>query len=243
MNTLILGNFGQFLKEQYTEAYGGSLGDAVKEALNPEKVMFLGVPVNPSYFTALGITAVLLIAMVLIRVIAIPKFTYHPNGFQVILEKMVSYFEESAEKTGSKCAGMVGPYLCTTGAFIVLGTLAELLGIRPAFADINTCFAMGLASFVWIFVCGFKARGVKRLKHFANPINIVTDLAVPLSLSLRLFGSIMSGFIIMELVYTFVYTSFVLPVVVSVVTTLFHAVIQAFLFTTLTTIFIGEAVE
>ena len=59
----------------------------------------------------------------------------------------------------------------------------------------------------------------------------------------RLFGSIMSGMLIMEMVYGFLMTSFVVPVIVSVITTLFHALIQAYIFATLTTLFVAEATE
>ena len=91
-------------------------------------------------------------------------------------------------------------------------------------------------------------KGVQRVplaegRHFLNPINIVTDLAVPVSMGFRLFGSIMSGMLIMEMVYGFLFTSFVVPVFVSVVTTLFHALIQAYVFATLTSLFVAEATE
>lgn len=243
MKCLLAGSFGQYLSDLYNDAFGGSMSDAVTEALEPETVNFLGIDVNPSYFTALGVTIFLLLIAVVIRIFVIPKFKKQPTGFQIMLEKLVTYFDDTAADTG-KSASFVGPYIFTAASFIAIGTLVELLGVRPAFADINTCFAFGLTTFVYINICGFQQKGLLgRTKHYLNPINIVTDLSVPLSLSLRLFGSIMSGFIIMEVVYNFIYTSFVLPVIVSVITTLFHAAIQSFLFATLTTVFIREAVE
>jgi len=71
----------------------------------------------------------------------------------------------------------------------------------------------------------------------------LTDISIPLSLSLRLFGSITSGFIITEFIYSSIYTSIALPAAVAVITTLFHALIQSFLFASLTIMFVGEAVE
>lgn len=220
-----------------------SLSDVVREALEPEKVNFLGLKVNPSLFTALGVSAFLILAAVIIRIFVIPKFKNEPKGFQILLEGLVSFFDNTAADSG-RFSPFIGAYIYTAGLFIALGTLVELLGIRPAFADINTCLAFGLTTFIIINICAVRAKGpLGRLKRYANPINLVTDLAVPISLSFRLFGAIMSGFIIMELVYAFIFTSFVVPAVVSVITTLFHALIQSYLFGTLTTLFVSEGIE
>ncbi|MBP5256219.1 MAG: hypothetical protein J6Z80_04095, partial [Clostridia bacterium] len=59
----------------------------------------------------------------------------------------------------------------------------------------------------------------------------------------RLFGALLSGLLVTELVYHFTALSFGLPVVVGVLFTLLHAVIQAYVLTTLVSIFYGEAVE
>lgn len=243
MFSVLCSKFTEYLSKMFKEAFGGGLGDSVREALEPETVNFLGLQVNPSLFTAFGVTAVLLIFAVIVRFAVIPRFKKIPGRFQMILEGMVSFFDKSSESQVHKHASFVGPYTFTAAVFIALGTLVELFGFRPAFASINTCFAFGIMTFIVINICGFKQKGVLRLKRYLNPINIMTDISVPLSLSLRLFGAIMSGFIIMELVYTMVFTSFVLPAGVAVITTLFHAGIQSYLFATLTNIFVSEAIE
>lgn len=222
--------------------FASPLGDAVRESLNPEPVNFFGLQVNPSFLTAIGVTAFILIAALILRIFVIPKFKIVPGRFQALLESAVSLFENQTSSTHG-VANYVGPFVFTASAFIAFSTLVELLGVRPAFADINTCLAMGVLGFFAININGFKQKGVRRIKRYLNPINIVTDLSVPLSLSLRLFGSIMSGYIIMELLYVSLLTSIALPAIVSVVTTLFHALIQSFIFTTLTLAFIKEAVE
>lgn len=260
MFSLLSGKFLDFLREQYQEAFGGSLGESIKEAIEPETINFLGVQVNPSLFTALGVTVFMLICAVLIRIFVIPRFKKNPKGLQLILEYLVGIFDKSASVI-HKQGGFVGMYIFTASVFIALGTLVELLGFRPAFADINTCFSMGIMTFLIINFCSIREKSLfGRMERYfilafrkktngkfffpiINPINVLSDLVVPLSLSLRLFGSITSGFIIMELVYAFLFTSFVVPSMVAVITTLFHALIQAFIFSTLTVIFVGEAME
>ena len=237
-------NIFSYLKEQFEAAFSGTLSETVNHALDPETVDFLGIAVNPSFYTALIVSVVLILFAAAMRIFVIPKFKKIPGKFQILLETFVSYFDKSSVSAVHRHANFIGPYVLTAATFIALSTLVELIGLRPALASINTCFAMGITTFILINLCGVRQNGVvKRIARFKNPINIITDMSVPLSLSLRLFGSIMSGFIIMELVYSVVYLSFVLPAAVSVITTFLHALVQSYLFATLTNIFVGEAVE
>ncbi|MDR3217223.1 MAG: F0F1 ATP synthase subunit A [Clostridiaceae bacterium] len=239
--------FTDFWVEQYRDAFGGgmsSLGDAVREAINPELVKLGAIEVDPAIFTAFGVTVVIILAALIIRILVIPRFKKYPRGLQLMLESIVSYFDKSAEHAVHRHASFVGPYTFTAALFISLGTLAELLGLRPSFASVNTCFAMGLTTFLVINICGIGEKKIGgRLKRYLNPIHLITDLSVPLSLSLRLFGAILSGFIIAELLYAVIALSFVLPAAAAVITTIVHAFLQAYLFATLTNIFVGEAVE
>ncbi len=62
-------------------------------------------------------------------------------------------------------------------------------------------------------------------------------------MSFRLFGALLSGLLVTELVYYFVGLSFVLPVVVGVLFTLLHALIQTYVLTMLTALYYGEVSE
>lgn len=244
MPSMTAANFIDSLRDAFRDAFGGGMGESVQEALNPEPVNLFGLEVNPSLIAAFFGTIVILLACVVIRLFVIPRFRNQPKGLQLLLEGIVGYFDKTASAT-HRHASFVGPYIAAASIFICITTLAELVGIRPAFASINTCLAFGLSTFFVINFCGLREKGFwgRAKRYLSNPINIITDLAVPLSLSFRLFGAIMSGFIIMELVYSVLFLSFVVPAIVSVVTTLFHALIQSFLFATLSTLFIGEAIE
>lgn len=218
------------------------VGERLSEALSPEKVSLFGtkIMVNPSFYTAFAVSVIFIAVAAVLRLTVVKNMKRVPGRIQAALETVVGGFSKMAE---GEYGGFVGGYVMVAALYIGAGTLVELLGFRPIMADLNACLAMGITTFGLIFFFGFKSHGVRRFKRFLNPINLITDLAVPVSMSFRLFGSIVSGMLIMELVYSFMFTSFVVPVLVSVITTLFHAFIQAYIFATLSTLFIAEAAE
>ena len=69
------------------------------------------------------------------------------------------------------------------------------------------------------------------------------EFSLPISMSFRLFGALLSGLLVTELVYYYVALSFVLPVVVGVLFTLLHALIQTYVLTMLTALYYGEVSE
>ncbi len=133
--------------------------------------------------------------------------------------------------------------------YIAVSTLFELLGVQvtttaghilalPApLSDINAAIAMGFLSFGIILVAGIVAGGLK------GALRVLKDFSLPISMSFRLFGALLSGLLVTELVYYYVTLSFVLPVLVGILFTLLHALIQAYVLATLVSIFYGEAVE
>lgn len=240
--TMLSATFAEFWKNQWQEAFGG-IGHAVGDALEPESLSLFGLEVSPTLFISIIISLSLILIAAVLRAFVIPKFKKQPKGMQLFLESLVGYFDQTAGESTHNHAGFVGPFIFVAAVFIAVGTLLELFGVRPPLSSINTCFALGLSAFCVIQICGARQKRLKRLKRYLNPIYLVTDLAVPLSLSLRLFGAILSGFIIMEILYSIAYTAWVLPAAVSLITTILHAFLQAYLFATLTGIYVGEAIE
>ena len=84
---------------------------------------------------------------------------------------------------------------------------------------------------------GIAANGVKGIGK------TLKEFSLPISMSFRLFGALLSGLLVTELVYYFVNLSFVLPVIVGVMFTLLHALIQAYVLTMLTALYYGEVSE
>ena len=212
----------------------GSLGELMREALLPENVNFLGFGVNPSFYTSLIVSGVLILAAILIRVFVVPRFKDVPGTFQSLLESIVLMFDKMNEDNSSTRAVM-GAYVFTAAIYIFTGTMIELIGLRPVMGDINACLALSLFTYGLIVFFSIKSKGVK------GAIGALKDVTVPVSMSFRLFGSIVSGLLVTELMYNFIYLSIGLPVIVGVLFTCFHAIIQAYVFAVLSSLFVGEA--
>ena len=69
------------------------------------------------------------------------------------------------------------------------------------------------------------------------------EISLLISMSFRLFGALLSGLLVTELVYYYTHLSVVLSVVVAVLFTLLHALIQSYVLTMLTALFYGEMSE
>ena len=104
-------------------------------------------------------------------------------------------------------------------------------------SDINGAIAMGFLSYGVILLGGLLANG------FSGMLHALKDFSLPISMSFRLFGALLSGALVTELVYYYTSLSYVLPVVVGVLFTLLHALIQAYVLTMLTALFYGEVTE
>ena len=205
--------------------------------------------VNDSVFSGFVVVFVLLLVALILRLTIIRKWKTTPTAGQMFLEWLVCFFDKSADEMTEKYSGLMGPYTFGAAAYICCGVLIELFGLRPAIADLGACIALALCSFLFIHTLGFAKNKGRRLLHYVNPINIVTDLAVPVSMTFRLFGSILSGMVIMEMVYilvegiAFAVVPVVLPAVLTPLFTLFHALIQSYVFASLSLTFVQEAIE
>ena len=213
------------------------------------KLSFFGLAVNPGLVSAYVVTGVLLLAALAVRVFALPRFKRVPGRFQSAVEWMTGFFSDMAEKNSPHKPRLVGCYIFSVGLYIFFGTLFELLGLQavttggrsislPApVSDVNGAVAVGVTSFALILFAGLFTNGVK------GALGVLKDFSLPISMSFRLFGALLSGLLVTELVYYYVSLSFVLPVIVGVLFTLLHALIQTYVLTTLVSIFYGEAVE
>lgn len=229
--------------------------ETVKEAMRDgvlhedNRISLFGLEVNPALISAYVVTGAILLAAVLIRIFAIPRFKTIPGKMQTILEKPVEFFSDMARTNSPNKSGFVGAYIFSAGLYIFLSTLFELLGVQavttrgvsislPApIADINGAIAMGVTSYLVILGAGLITGGLKGM------LGVLKDFSLPISMSFRLFGALLSGLLVTDLVYYYTTLSFVLPVFVGVLFTLLHAVIQTYVLTTLVSIFYGEATE
>lgn len=231
-----------------TETVQAAMRDAVLHDVN--RISLFGLKeVNPGLVSAFTVTLILLLAAACIRVFVIPRFQYRPGKFQMLLEEAVGLFSGMAKGSSPHRCGFLGAYVFAAGAYIFVGTLFELLGLQavtvhghpvtlPApLSDVNAAIAMGTFSYLVILSGGVAANGVKGVGK------TLKEFSLPISMSFRLFGALLSGLLVTELVYYYVSLSFVLPVVVGVLFTLLHALIQTYVLTMLTALYYGEVSE
>ena len=225
-----------------------AMRDAVLHDVN--QISLLGwKSVNPGLISAFLVTAILLLAAVLIRIFVIPRFRYTPGKLQLLLEEAVGLFDRMAKTNSPHRCSFMGAYIFAAGAYIFIGTLFELLGLQAAtihgvavtlpapLSDVNAAIAMGTLSYLVIVSGGIAGNGVKGIGK------ALKEFSLPISMSFRLFGALLSGLLVTELVYYYVNLSFVLPVIVGVLFTLLHALIQTYVLTMLTALYYGEVSE
>ncbi len=227
-----------------------AINDELGEKVFPKNIIQIGpFAVNDSVLSGFVVVVALLVAALVLRLTIIRKWKTTPTGGQMFLEWLVSFFDKSADEMTENYSGLMGPYTLGAAAYICCGVLIELFGLRPAIADVCACVALAMCTFLFIHTLGFAKNRQRRLKHYLNPINIITDLAVPVSMTFRLFGSILSGMVIMDLIYIVVESIWyiglpvVIPAIVTPIFTLFHALIQSYVFASLTLTFVSEAIE
>jgi F-type H+-transporting ATPase subunit a len=219
--------------------------DAVLHDMN--KVSLFGImDVNPGFIAAIIVSCLLIVFALICRIFFIPKFTMVPGKFQTILETVVGLFDNMAKSNSKKINSFLGAYIFAAGAYIFTGTLFELFGFQvittsglsvslPApLSDINGAIMMGCLSYLVIMSGGIAGNGIKGIGK------TLKEYSLPISLSFRLFGALLSGALVTELVYYYSALSYVLPVLVGVLFTLLHALIQAYVLTMLTSLFYGQ---
>ena len=217
--------------------------DAVLHDIN--KVSLFGLEVNPGLLAGFIVSGILILFALICRMFFIPKFTMVPGRFQLVLETVVGLFDNMS-RSNSKIHDFLGAYIFAAGSYIFTGTLFELFGVQavttdgvsislPApLSDINGAIMMGCLSYLVIMSGGIAGNGIRGIGK------TLKEYSLPISLSFRLFGALLSGALVTELVYYYSSLSYVLPVLVGVLFTLLHALIQAYVLTMLTSLFYGQ---
>ncbi|MGN1234882.1 MAG: F0F1 ATP synthase subunit A [Christensenellaceae bacterium] len=215
-----------------------SLGELMKEALFPDDVSFFGIGVNPSFLTAVGLTLIVLVFGLIFRFLIFPHFKKDvPGKFQCLMEKACEGVTGIMKGSSPHSYDLIGTVAFGACIYIGLGTLCELIGVRAILVDLNACVALAVTAYVIMLAGGFWGN---RIKGF---LGVLKDFSLLLSMSFRLFGSMISGLLMTELVYEFIFLSIGVPIVVGVIFTVFHAFIQSYVYILLIAMFFGEAVE
>lgn len=183
------------------------------------------------------------------------RATEVPDTFQNILELIVDKLDGVVEGPMGKNAPKFVNYISTIFVFILISNISGLFGLRPPTADYGTTLPLGLITFCLIHFCQFKYHNLKEIwvdmcsplppwLPIWFPINLISEIAVPISLSLRLFANVLSGTVMMALVYGLLgWIATFWPAVLHVYFDLFSGAIQTYVFCMLTMTYINQQLE
>lgn len=217
--------------------------NSLEEILQGPKTVFtlFGFPITESVVNTWIVMAVLIILALVLR----RRLELRPGKAQNIAELLVDGFTGIVKSTmGEKNIGFM-PYMATLFLLILFSNIIGIFGFRTPTSDINVTLAYALMTFFSIHFFGVKAKGLGYLKGFFEPIfviapiNIIGELARPVSLSMRLFGNMLGGSVIMALISGAV--ALFVPAVASIYFDLFSGILQSFIFTMLSMVFISLA--
>ncbi|MDG5484959.1 F0F1 ATP synthase subunit A [Mycolicibacterium gadium] len=245
-------------------AEDGGGGAAIHVGHHTMVFELFGMTFNGDTIMATGITALIVIALAFVLRAKVTS-TGVPGGVQLFWEALTIQMRNQIESAiGMKVAPFVLPLSIAIFVFILIsnwlavlplqyggsdGAAAELY--KPPASDINFVLALALFVFVCYHAAGFWRRGplghplkvVKGHVALLAPINIVEELAKPISLALRLFGNIFAGGILVALIAMFPWYIQWAPNAIWKTFDLFVGLIQAFIFSLLTILYFSQSME
>ena len=197
--------------------------------------LFGGIPIPESVF----------VTWIIIAVLAVLCFVFTRNLQVVPNTKRQIIVETAVEGMNRFFYGILGekgkpfiPLLEAMAIYIGFSNMIGLVGITPPTKDLNVTAGLAIISIIMIEYAGVKVKGAKGfVKSFAEPMPLIA----PLSLCMRLFGNMLGGFVVMELIKLIV--PVIVPIPFSFYFDVFDGLIQAYVFVFLTSLFIKESID
>ncbi len=237
----------------------GGFGAKIMFTISEEIPIIGGVPITETITTTWIIMAVLIVGSIILT----RNLNRIPRGIQNVLELLVGGVYTLTEETMGKDKVSFAPYIGTLMLYLAIANLVGLIGIRPPTADLNMTLALALITFFMIHFNGIRRKGIfGYLKGFTEPfflltpINLIGEVATPISLSFRLFGNLTGGSIIMALVYSALAAGTTallgidipilqlgIPAVLHIYFDMFSGLLQTFIFAMLTMVFVSGAMD
>ena len=157
--------------------------------------------INTTHVAMLLVSLFILIVAIIARVkINKANASDTPGMFQNIIELVIEMLGSMVDGIMGRNANRFVNYITTLFIFIIISNISGLFGLRPPTADYGVTLALGLITFVLVQFNGIKKNHVGHFTAlfqpiwFLFPINLIGEFAVPLSLSLRLFGNVIIDF-------------------------------------------------
>lgn len=212
-----------------------------------EVVQFLGFTFNVE---TLKMTWLAMAIVILIAWLATRKLSLVPiSGAQLFIEAIIGFLHEQIGNTMGKRGYFYAPLIVTLFLFILV---SNLIGLIPTLAsptnDLNTTLGLALMVVCMVHFLGLYYKGAHYIAHFFQPfkvfffINLVDEIAKPITLSFRLFGNILAGEILIIILLQLA-KWWIIPSVAWLAFSIFVGVVQALIFTMLTMAYLGNSVK
>ena len=220
----------------------GAAEHASNEIIHYLPTVFQGHTINMQTMYMSWVTMVIVI---LIVVAATRKRNLVPSGVQNVVEIFVEWLGGLMESNmGVEGRRVMTPFIITLFLYIFVG---NELGMVPNFGvhftsptnDINVALGLSIPVALLVYIIGIAKQGPSYFKHFLKPfavflpLNIIEDIARPVTMAARLFGNILAGEILLIILYKL--TPWIVPDL-WIGFSLVIGFLQAFIFTMLTII-------
>lgn len=205
------------------------------------------------YFTTTHVSLLIVCVLLIIFALVVRKKLSYADGKPGALQNVAELVVEMLDKMVSGSMGPKGiPYRNYIGVlflFLILSNLSGLLGLRPPTADFGVTLPLGLITFTLIQYNNIRYNKFGAFTDLFKPlpvlfpINLIGEIAVPFSLSLRLFGNVVSGTVIMALIYALLAKVAIgWPGWLHIYFDIFSGCIQTYVFCMLSMVFISDKI-
>lgn len=196
---------------------------------------------------ALLIVMLIILAFAIAARITISHAGEYPTGFQNVVEMIVEMLDKMVENSMGIHAKKFRNYIGSIFIFIFISNISGLFGLRAPTADYGVTLPLGLITFGIIQYNNIKYNklgaftGLFKPLPFLFPINLIGEIAVPFSLSLRLFGNVLSGTVMMALIYSLLSKfAYGWPGILHIYFDVFSGAIQTYVFCMLTMVYVTD---
>lgn len=192
---------------------------------------------------------VVAILMVTVAVLRSRLSAENPGKLQHVFELVYQFIADTISEVGVHHGERFIYYIGTIFIFILSMNLIGLVpGLESPTNSVLVTAGLGVTTFFYYNAAGFQEHGIAYLKQLAGPvawlaplmvlIELISHMVRPLSLSVRLFGNMFAG---EQVTAVFLSLTFLVIPIIFMLLHIFVAVIQTYVFTLLTTIYIGGA--
>jgi F-type H+-transporting ATPase subunit a len=203
----------------------------------------LGIPITDSVTTTWVVMGIIFVlSWALTR-----SLSEYPSKVQSLFETLIEFYDNIAVQVMGEKGRQFVPLALSIGIFILLSNWIEIIpGFNAPTRDLSTTVALAIVAVVSTYVAGIREKGWRFFKKYIEPnpillpLNILEELVRPVSLSFRLFGNIIGEEIVIALLVMLV--PLILPIPMMLLG-LFTGLIQAFIFSLLTLLYIAGAIE